>query len=136
MVVLLSAVAFSPNGELLATGSRDTNARIIEVADGKKVKNVIAHNNSVHSVAFSPNGKLLATGSDSSAQIYACYLMDNLKNAVLVSYLKSCQENKMQPDMRGWVSEAIQNHRDQNALKNVFPGLDFADALNSSRANW
>ncbi len=50
---------------------------------------------------------------------------------MLASYLKSCQENKCQPNMREWVSEAIQNHRYQNALKNAFPGLDLADALNS-----
>ena len=38
------SVAFSPNGELLATGSSDGNARIIEVATGI-VKQTIQHDN-------------------------------------------------------------------------------------------
>ena len=124
------SVAFSPDGQWLATGSCDNYARIIEVATGE-TKQAIKHNDYVLSVAFSPNGKLLATGSGST-QIYAWYLMDNIKNAMLVSYLKSCQENKMQPDMRGWVLEAIQKIIGiRITLKNVFPGLDLADALNT-----
>ena len=63
----------------------------------------------------------------SNARIHAC-LTDNFKNAVLASYLKSCQENEIQPNMQGWVSEAIQNHRYQKALKNAFPGLAISGA--------
>ena len=55
-------MAFSPNGELLATGSGDNYARIIEIATGV-VKHTIKHDNFVFSVAFSPNGQWLATGS-------------------------------------------------------------------------
>ena len=116
----VNSVAFSPNGEYLATGS-DDNACIIEIATGDMQS--IVHDDSVFSVAFSPNGQWFATGSgDKNVRIHAC-LTDNFKNAVLVSYLKSCQENKLQPNMRGWVSEAVQNHRYQKALKNAFPGL-------------
>ena len=116
------SVAFSSNGKLLATGSWDNNARIIDVATDV-VKQTIKHGDWVRSVAFPPNSELLATGSDDkSARIHAC-LTNNFKNAVLASYLKSCQENEIQPNMRGWVSEAVQNHRYQKALKNAFPGL-------------
>ena len=41
----VGSVAFSPNGEYLATGSNDCNARIIEVATGV-VKHAIKHNHS------------------------------------------------------------------------------------------
>ena len=138
------SVAFSPNGQYLITGSRDHNARIIEVATGvvkyivnydylytsvhvtgnrEYVRREVKRDNQVFSVAFSPNGELYVAGlTDNNARIDA-YLTDNFKNAVLVSYLKSCQENAVQPNMRGWVLEAIQNHRYQRALKNAFPGL-------------
>ncbi len=138
------SVAFSPNGQYLITGSRDHNARIIEVATGvvkyivnydylytsvhvtgnrEYVRREVKRDNQVFSVAFSPNGELYVAGlTDNNARIDA-YLTDNFKNAVLVSYLKSCQENAVQPNMRGWVLEAIQNHRYRRALKNAFPGL-------------
>jgi WD40 repeat protein len=118
----VNSVAFSPNGQYLATGSDNNYARIIEIAT-RVVKHGIKHDRRVNSVAFSPNGQYLATGSDDkNAHIHAC-LTDNFKNAILASYLKSCQENAMQPNMQEWISEAIQNHRCQKALKNAFPGL-------------
>ena len=57
------SVAFSPNGQWLATGASDNNARLIEVATGV-VKHAVMHDDWVRSVAFSPNGEWLATGSD------------------------------------------------------------------------
>ncbi len=124
------SVAFSPNSELLAVGSWavglwSNNAQIIEIATGA-VTHAIKHGDTgdtVASVAFSPNGELLATGSsDAKARIHA-YLTDNFKNAVLASYLKWCQEDEIQSNKQGWISEAIQNHRYQKALRDVFPGL-------------
>ncbi len=63
------SVAFSPNSELLATGSGDNNARIINATTGA-VLHKIKHGDWVCSVAFSPDGELLATGSgDKNARI-------------------------------------------------------------------
>ena len=67
----VAAVAFSPDGRLLATGSWDKTARVCEVASGQERARV-THNDSVTGVTFSPDGRLLATAiSDNSARIWA-----------------------------------------------------------------
>ncbi|WP_210243180.1 WD40 repeat domain-containing protein [Mesorhizobium sp. B2-8-3] len=59
----VSAVAFSPSGDLLATGSKDGTVRLIRTVDGKEVAR-IENGSPVSAVAFSPNGELLATGGN------------------------------------------------------------------------
>ena len=59
------SVAFSPNGQLLASGSNDNALKLWQVQDGgaQLLNTLTGHKNSVLSVAFSPNGQLLASGS-------------------------------------------------------------------------
>lgn len=65
----VNAVAFSPDGTLLATGSEDGSARLIRTADGSEVMRV-AHAARVNTVAFSRDSSLLATASsDGSARL-------------------------------------------------------------------
>jgi WD40 repeat protein len=60
---IVSSVAFSPNGQLLALGSDDTTVRLWKVGDGSMVRGLTAHTNWVRSVAFSPDVQLLASAS-------------------------------------------------------------------------
>lgn len=55
-------LAFSPDGALLASGSRDNSVRMWDVKTGKELFFSLAHNSEVHSVAFSPDGAILASG--------------------------------------------------------------------------
>lgn len=58
------AIAFSPNGSLLVTGSYDPVVRLWRVYDGSLEAELKGHTAWVRSVAFSPNGRLAASASD------------------------------------------------------------------------
>jgi WD40 repeat protein len=59
----LFGLAFSPDGRLLATASRDQTARLWDAAAGNTVRTLTGHTDGVTRVAFSPDGSVLATAS-------------------------------------------------------------------------
>jgi WD40 repeat protein len=61
--IYVYALAFSPNGQTLATGSFDSTGKLWDVATGREQATFRGHQAHIYKVAFSLDGKLLATAS-------------------------------------------------------------------------
>ena len=68
----ITALSFSPDGKLLASGNNDTTVSLWRTDTGKEVTKLPNHHSSwITTLAFSPDGKYLASGSkDTTVQLW------------------------------------------------------------------
>jgi WD40 repeat protein/serine/threonine protein kinase len=65
------AVAYTPDGALLLTGSKDRTAKFWDAASGRPFGSSLQHQDWVWAVAVSPNNRLVVTGSkDKTARLW------------------------------------------------------------------
>ncbi len=61
----IRSIVFSPDGQLLASGSMDGATKLWDIATGKCAQAISSHSGPMLSLAFSPNGRALASGGES-----------------------------------------------------------------------
>lgn len=67
----VAAVAFAPDGRLLATASHHNGVQLWDVGTGREVRRLPGHRGRVWTVAFSPDGRRLASaGSDGTVRFW------------------------------------------------------------------
>jgi WD40 repeat protein len=80
---LVWSVAYSPDGQTLASGSHDKTIKLWDVKTGNLLQTLTGHSDWVNSVAYSPNGQTLASGSgDNTIKLW------NLKTGNLLQTLE------------------------------------------------
>ena len=63
IIEIVWALAFSPDGQILAAGTSSKEVRLWDLPAGAERPPLRGHRRTVHGVAFSPDGKTLASGS-------------------------------------------------------------------------
>src|SRR6266516_615038 len=59
----INQIAWSPDGRILASGSKDKTIRLWDAKTGEARRTLKGHSDSILSVAWSPDGRILASGS-------------------------------------------------------------------------
>jgi RNA polymerase sigma factor (sigma-70 family) len=65
----VTTLAFSPDGKVLVTGSKDKSVRLWDAATGKEIRQFAGQRDAVRSVAFAPDGRLLAVAAGRAIQM-------------------------------------------------------------------
>ncbi len=67
----VNSASFSPNGDRIVSGGRDSTVRVWDVESGEELLTLTGHSDSVLGVGFSPDGKRIVSGSrDGSIKIW------------------------------------------------------------------
>jgi WD40 repeat protein len=66
----VTCLAFSPDGNTLATGSEDKTVILWDIATGKAIRPALAHDSSVIFVGWTPDGRIVSTTYRDSVRLW------------------------------------------------------------------
>ncbi len=66
----VNALAFTPDGKMLASGNDDFTIKLWRVSDAACLNQFPGNGSSVHTLAFSPQGQTLASGSNNGLAVW------------------------------------------------------------------
>ncbi|WP_282560934.1 DnaJ domain-containing protein [Trichothermofontia sichuanensis] len=99
----IAAIALSPNGKILASGSWDTQVYLWNLQTGQPFFTLAGHSDQVWSVAFSPDGQILASaGKDGTIKLW--YVRDSSLIRTLTGHNSSIQTLAISPDCKVLIS--------------------------------
>jgi WD40 repeat protein len=107
------AVAWSPSGKRVASGSRDTTVQVWDAATGEQIFTYHGHTAGVTSVSWSPDGKYTASGSsDKTMQVW-----DSSTGGLLYTYRGHTEIHPLlrRPETFGRTNQLIISNRDNTA---------------------
>ena len=93
----VAAIAFSPDGSRLLSGSGDGAVRVWDAATGDELKSAAGHRRGVTAVAYSPDGALFASAS-SDRTIRVWDARDGIEVAVLRGHNREVNSIAFRPD--------------------------------------
>ena len=91
---LISALAFQPDGKLIAVGTEAGTVTLFETESGKRLGDLVGAKGAIYSIAFSLDGKLIAAGGmDGTLRIYEVSTRELMRGFIPVPI--SIQKNEV-----------------------------------------
>ncbi len=107
----VKAMAFSPDGRLLAIGRREADVVLVEFKGSVSTRKLGIRVKETSDLAFSPDGTLLAVSSHDSPRIVLWDLPNNRERAILVGHDTPVYSVHFAPDGRSLISVASKDRQ-------------------------
>ncbi len=101
----VTALAFSPDGKILASGSMDKTVRLWDIEKRKRLATLEGHKGWINAVAISKDGRILASG-DANKVIKLWDIDTHAERATLIGHASSINALAFSPDERTLASSS------------------------------